>query len=117
MRLQYPGNVKLVSVPCTGKVDLIHIMRSFEKGADGVYVLGCLEGECRYENGNLRARKRVEKAKDILERIGIGGDRVAMYNLSSAEAPQFVKFAKEMTDRIRKLGPNPIKAAMKKSAA
>ncbi len=117
MRLQYPGNVKLVSVPCTGKVDLIHILRSFENGADGVYVLGCLEGECRYENGNLRARKRVDKAKDLLEKIGIGGERVAMYNLSSAEAPHFVKFAQEMTERIRGLGPNPIKTAMKDKAA
>lgn len=106
-----------MSVPCTGKVDLIHILRSFEKGADGVYVLGCLEGECRYENGNLRARKRVEKARQILERIGIGGDRVAMYNLSSSEGPRFAAFAGEMTERIRSLGPNPIKAAMKEKAA
>ncbi len=117
MRLQYPSSVKIVSVPCTGKVDLIHILKAFEKGADGVYVLGCLEGECRYENGNIRARKRVEKAKDIIERIGIGGDRVAMYNLSSSEAPRFVEYAKEMTDRIRELGPNPIKAALKDKAA
>ncbi len=117
MRLQYPSSVKIVSVPCTGKVDLIHILRAFEKGADGVYVLGCLEGECRYENGNIRARKRVEKAKDIIERIGIGGERVAMYNLSSSEAPRFVEYAKEMTDRIRELGPNPIKAALKDKAA
>jgi len=117
MRLQYPSSVKIVSVPCTGKVDLIHILRAFEKGADGVYVLGCLEGECRYESGNIRARKRVEKAKDIIERIGIGGERVAMYNLSSSEAPRFVEYAKEMTDRIRELGPNPIKAALKDKAA
>lgn len=117
MRLQYPSSVKIVSVPCTGKVDLIHILKAFEKGADGVYVLGCLEGECRYENGNIRARKRVEKAKDIIERIGIGGERVAMYNLSSSEAPRFVEYAKEMTDRIRELGPNPIKAALKDKAA
>jgi coenzyme F420-reducing hydrogenase delta subunit len=117
MRLQYPGNIKLVAVPCTGKVDLIHMLRAFEKGADGVYVLGCLEGECRYENGNLRAKKRVRKAGEILDKIGIGGERVAMYNLSSSEAPQFVKFAKEMTERIRKCGPNPIKLAMKRQAA
>ncbi len=117
MRLQYPGSIRIVSVPCTGKVDLIHILRAFEKGADGVYVLGCLEGECRYENGNLRARKRVDKARDILERIGIGGERVAMYNLSSSEAPRFVAFAREMTERIQELGPNPIKAALKEKAA
>jgi len=117
MRLQYPDSIKIVSIPCTGKVDLIHLLKAFEKGADGVYVVGCLEGECRYNNGNLRARKRVEKAREILEGIGIGGDRVRMFNLSSSEAPRFVQFAKEMTEKIRALGPNPIKLAKGKKAA
>jgi F420-non-reducing hydrogenase iron-sulfur subunit len=117
MRLQYPNNVKIISIPCTGKVDLIHLLRAFEKGADGAYVLGCLEGECRYDRGNFRARKRVEQARQILESIGIGGDRVQMYNLSSSEAPQFVRFAKEMTEKIKKMGPNPIKLAKKRKAA
>ena len=117
MRLQYPDNIRIISIPCTGKVDLIHLLRAFEKGADGVYVLGCLEGECRYESGNLRARKRVEQAQQILESIGIGGERVQMYNLSSSEASQFVRFAKEMAEKIKELGPNPIKLAMKKKAA
>ena len=104
-------------MPCTGKVDLIHILRAFEKGADGVYVAGCLEGECHYNRGNIRARKRVEQAKQILETIGIGGERVEMYNLSSSEAPRFVQIAKEMTEKICALGPNPIKAARDRKAA
>jgi coenzyme F420-reducing hydrogenase delta subunit len=69
MRLQYPINVKIVRVPCTGKVDVIHIMRAFEKGADGVAVIGCLEGECHFDSGNLRARQRVEQAQKILGTI------------------------------------------------
>jgi len=117
MRLQYPSNVKVVRVPCTGKVDLIHLLRSFEKGADGVYVLGCMEGECRFETGNLRARKRVTQAQKILDSIGIGGERVQMYNLSSSEGPRFAEFATEMTQKIREMGPNPIKIALKKKAA
>ncbi len=117
MRLKYPGNTKIVRVPCTGKVDLVHIMRAFEKGADGVFVIGCMEGDCRFLKGNLRARKRVEKAQKILDSVGIGGERVQMYNLSSSEAPQFVKYVNEMTDKIKELGPNPIKTAMKKKAA
>ena len=117
MRLQYPNNIKIISIPCTGKVDLIHLLRAFEKGADGVYVLGCLEGECRYDSGNIRARKRVEQAQQILEGIGIGGERVQMHNLSSSEAPRFVRIAKEMTERIKEMGPNPIKLARKKAAA
>ncbi len=116
MRLQYPENIRIISIPCTGKVDLIHILRAFEKGADGVYVVGCLEGECRYIRGNLTARKRVEKAQTILESIGIGGERVQMYNLSSSEGPKFAEFATEMTEKIKGLGPNPIKLNKKKAA-
>jgi F420-non-reducing hydrogenase iron-sulfur subunit len=117
MRLQYPDSIRVVSIPCTGKVDLIHLLRAFEKGADGVYVVGCLEGECRYTRGNLRARKRVEQAQKILESVGIGGARVQMFNLSSSEGPRFAQFAKEMTEKIEELGPNPAKVAMKKRAA
>lgn len=117
MRLQYPSSIRIISLPCTGKVDLIHILKAFESGADGVYVAGCLEGSCQYTSGNLRARKRVAQAKEILEKIGVGGERVQMYNLSSSEAPRFVEIAAEMEQRIRALGPNPIKIAVKKKAA
>jgi len=117
MRINYPGTIRIIRVPCTGKVDVLHILRAFEKGADGVYVVGCLEGECRFNNGNLRARKRVEQAQQILEAIGIGGERAQMYNLSSGEGPRFAEYAREMTERIEKLGPNPLKKAKKKMAA
>jgi F420-non-reducing hydrogenase iron-sulfur subunit len=117
MRLNYPGTIRIVRVPCTGKVDVLHMLRAFEKGADGVYVVGCLEGDCRFENGNLRARKRVEQARRILDAIGIGGDRVRMYNLSSGEGTKFAEFAVEMTERIKELGPNPLKKAREKMAA
>jgi coenzyme F420-reducing hydrogenase delta subunit len=117
MRLNYPETIRIIRVPCTGKVDLIHILRAFEKGADGVYVVGCLEGDCRFSNGNLRARKRVEQAQQILNAIGIGGERAQMYNLSSGEGPRFAEFAVEMTEKIKKLGPSPLKLNMKKRAA
>jgi F420-non-reducing hydrogenase iron-sulfur subunit len=109
MRLQYPSSIKIVRVPCTGKVDVQHILRAFEKGADGVYAVGCMEGDCHFNKGNFRARKRVGQVQKILETIGVGGDRAQMYNLSSSEAPLFVKYAKEMHERILELGPNPIK--------
>ena len=117
MRLKYPANIKIVRVPCTGKVDILHILRSFEKGADGVYVVGCLEGDCHHHSGNLRARKRVEQSQKILEAIGIGGNRVQMYNLSSSEGPRFARIAGEMVDKIIKLGPNPIKKAKQATGA
>ncbi|NOQ19122.1 MAG: hydrogenase iron-sulfur subunit [Desulfobacterales bacterium] len=116
MRLQYPSDIKIILVPCTGKVDVLHILHAFEKGADGVYAVGCLEGDCHYDSGNLRARKRVEQAQSILETIGIGGERAQMYNLSSSEGPRFAQIAVEMDEKIRNLGPNPIKLAKKKAA-
>jgi len=113
MRLSYPTSIKIIRVPCTGKVDVIHILRAFEKGADGVSVVGCMEGDCHFNQGNFRARKRVEQAQTLLEDIGIGGERVKMYNLSSSEAPLFVEYAKEMSEKIFELGPNPIKEVKK----
>jgi coenzyme F420-reducing hydrogenase delta subunit len=114
MRLDYSSGIKIILVPCTGKVDVIHMLRAFEKGADGVYVLGCIEGDCHYNNGNLRARKRVAQTAALLDKVGVEGERVAMFNLSSSEAPRFVEIAAEMTERITALGPNPIKVAKQK---
>ena len=108
MRLEYPSNVKIIRVPCTGKVDVMYLLRAIQKGADGVYCVGCLEGACHYNEGNLRCRERVEHARMLLEEIGIEGDRIRMYNLSSGEGPTFAAFAKEMTENIRELGPNPL---------
>ncbi len=109
MRLSYPADIRIVRVPCTGKVDLIHILRAFEKGADGVSVVGCMEGDCHYNSGNFRAKKRVAQAREVLDTVGIGGERVQMYNLSSSEGPRFARFAEEMAGRIRALGPNPVR--------
>ena len=117
MRLQYPTSVKIIRVPCTGKVDVIHILRAFEKGADGVYLVGCMEGDCHYIQGNLKAKRRVRQAQKILESIGIEGERAQMYNLSSGEGPLFAQFAQEMHERILKLGPNPVRKMKHKKPA
>lgn len=111
MRLNYPANIKIVRVPCTGKVDVIHMLRAFEKGADGVYLVGCMEGNCAFEYGNFRAKKRVAQVAAILEKVGIGGDRVRMYNLSSGDAPLFAQYAREMTENILELGPSPVRSS------
>jgi len=108
MRLQYPANIKIIHLPCSGKVDVRHLLRAIQKGADGVYVVGCLEGTCHYNDGNYRARERVDYVRTLLEEIGLEADRVRMYNLSSGEGPTFAAYAEEMTDLIRSLGPNPL---------
>lgn len=105
MRLSYPTNVRIIKVPCTGRVAIIHLLKAFEKGADGVFVAGCLEGDCHYQSGNLRARKRVLYVRQLLGSIGVNPERLAMYNLSAGMGPRFAEIAREMTDKIRQLGP------------
>ncbi len=117
MRLSYPTNLKIIRVPCTGKVDVIHLLKAIEKGADGACVIGCMEGECLYQKGNIRAKKRVEQARKVLESIGFEPDRVRMFNLSSSEGPKFAQYANEMTEQVKELGPNPLKAAKNKGQA
>jgi coenzyme F420-reducing hydrogenase delta subunit len=89
-------------------------MRAFQKGADGVYVVGCLEGECHFLTGNLRAKKRVVYAKKLLDEIGIGGERLEMFNIAASDGPRFAAVAQQMHDKVTALGPNPIKSAVRK---
>jgi len=109
MRLQYPSNIRMIKLPCTGKLEVIHLLRAIEAGADGVYAAGCLEGECHYLKGNLWARKRVNYVKTLLEELGMEPERVEMYNMSSAMGAKFAEVATEFTNRIKELGPNPVK--------
>ncbi len=105
MRIQYPPNVRIVRLPCTGKVDPLHLMKAFEDGVDGVFVAGCLEGQCHFLEGNLRARKRVAYVKRLLAEAGIEPERIEMYNLSSAMGGRFAEIVEEMTQKIKELGP------------
>ena len=109
MRLQYPTNIKILKIPCTGKVDVLYLLRAFEDGADGIIVAGCEEGTCHFINGNIKAKKKVKYTKKILDEIGLKGERLEMYNLSAAMGQKFADLTFEMTERIKKLGPNPIK--------
>ena len=109
LRIQYPANVKLVKMPCTGKTDVQYILSAFEHGADGVYVVGCPIGNCHHVRGNERASIRVEKVKEMLDEIGIGGERVDIYFVSGGMGETFAQVAQEMTERIRALGPSPLK--------
>jgi len=106
MRLAYPANVKIIRVPCTGKVDVIHVMQAVQKGADGVIVAGCLEGDCHFKNGNRKAAHRVASVKRLLGEIGVEPERVEMFTLSAGMGERFAQIASEFTDRIRQLGPN-----------
>jgi F420-non-reducing hydrogenase iron-sulfur subunit len=111
-RLAYPANVKIIRVPCSSKVDALHLVKAFEKGADGVYVAGCLEGDCHFKNGNIRAARLVENVQKYLEEIGIEKERLEMVMMSAGMGYRFAQVATEMTEKIRKLGPSPIHVAL-----
>lgn len=109
MGLQYPANVKFIRMPCTGKTDVRYLLEAFEQGADGVYIVACPIGNCHHVRGNERGYARLKHAKQILDDVGIGNERLDMFFMSGSQAHAFANAAHIMTERIRKLGPNPLK--------
>jgi F420-non-reducing hydrogenase iron-sulfur subunit len=109
--IQYPANMKFLRLPCTGKTDVRYLIEAFEQGADGVYLVACPIGNCHHVRGNERGRARVARAKQILDEIGLGGERLDMFFMSGSQAHAFAEAARTMTERIRELGPNPLKRA------
>ena len=110
LRHEYPANNKIIRLPCTGKTDPRYILEAFEKGADGVYIVGCSLGNCHHERGNERGKARVERTKKILEDIGIEPERLEMFFISGSMGATFANIAEKMTKRILELGPNPLKS-------
>ena len=109
LNIQYPANTKFVRLPCTGKTDIRYVLEAFEQGADGVYVVACPIGNCHHVRGNERGRARLARAREILDEVGLEGDRLGMFFMSGSQAQAFVAAAHTMTERIRKLGPNPLR--------
>lgn len=105
MRLQYPPNVKIIMVPCTGRVDIKHVLHALEIGADGVFLSGCLIGDCHYISGNVKAAKRIAHAKRLVEAAGIEPERVEMFYNAASMGPQFAETCRKFTETIRALGP------------
>lgn len=106
-RLKYPSNILPIQINCSGRLDPIFILRAFEAGADGVLIGACHEGDCHYVDGNVKAKKRVNFWKKILEPLGLA-NRVTMEYVSASEGQKFQRVTSEFTETIRKLGPSPI---------
>lgn len=109
LHIQYPANVKFVRLPCTGKSDIRYFLEAFEQGADGVYLIACPIGNCHHVRGNERGLARLKKARQILDEIGLDGERLDMFFMSGSQGHAFAMAAQTMTERIRALGPNPLK--------
>ena len=110
-RLQYPPNVRAIRVMCTGGVDPIYVIKALLEGADGVLIGGCHPGDCHYQSGNLKARRRVAILRSILEQLGLDPDRVWLRWISASEGKLFADTIKEMVEDLREKGPNPMREA------
>lgn len=109
LHVSYPANVKFVRMPCTGKTDVRYLLEAFEQGADGVYVVACPIGNCHHVRGNERGRARLQRARQLLEEIGLESERLDIFFMSGSQAHAFALAAHTMTERIRELGPNPLR--------
>lgn len=107
-RLQYPASIRVVRLPCSGRVDPLYILKALTEGADGVMVAGCHPGDCHYLTGNLYARRRFTMLKQLLEVAGFEPDRVQFTWISASEGGRFAAVVRDVTEKIRRLGPSPI---------
>ena len=115
-RFQYPTNLRVIRVMCSGRVHPAHILEAFKDGADGVLVAGChIPTDCHYISGNFKAQRRVAMVKKLMEQLGIEPERLRLEWISAAEGDKFAKTIREMTDDLKKLGPSPVAKVLKEA--
>jgi F420-non-reducing hydrogenase iron-sulfur subunit len=109
-RCQYPTNVRIIRVMCSGMVHPNLVIEALTKGADGVVMCGCHPGDCHYQEGNLKAERRAEAITLMLQDFGIEEERFKLAWVSASEGPQFAKLMTDFTEQIKRLGPSPYKS-------
>ena len=105
--LSFPENIRMTRVVCTGKLEEVTLLKAFEDGADGVYVVGCPVDGCHNLKGSQRAAKRVQAVRNALSELDVEPERVKMFHLPRGLHPEFVEAAHEMNEQIAKIGPSP----------
>jgi F420-non-reducing hydrogenase iron-sulfur subunit len=108
-RMQYPANIRIIRLMCSGALDPTYVLKVLLEGADGVLIGGCHPGDCHYLNGNYKARRRVATLKKILEKSGLEPERVWLRWISASEGAYFAETVRDIVDHIKKLGPNPLR--------
>jgi F420-non-reducing hydrogenase iron-sulfur subunit len=111
-RIQYPPNLRIIRVMCSGRVDPAFVLEAFRSGADGVLIAGCHPGDCHYIAGNYKAQRRGILLKKLLEQFGVEPQRLRIEFVSASEGAKFAAVVKEMVEDIKKLGPSPLKVQM-----
>ena len=112
-RLQYPPNIRIIRLMCSGSVDPVYVLKALLNGADGVLIAGCHLGNCHYQDGNYKARRRIEILKTILDQVGIDKDRVRLRWIDASEGGLFRDTVCQMVAEIRSKGPNPMRKPWK----
>ena len=110
-RMQYPPNLRMIRVMCSGSVDPEHILEAFASGADGVFIGGCHPGDCHYISGNYKTMRKVMLAKRLIRDLGLEPERLRLEWVSAAEGQRFSQVVTDMVEQIKRLGPNPWKGA------
>jgi len=105
-RIQYPPNVRIIRLMCSGQLDPIYVAKAILEGADGVLIGGCHPGDCHYQSGNYKARRRVAIIHQVLEQLGLDPDRVWLRWISASEGQVFADTVTEMVEALRKKGPS-----------
>jgi F420-non-reducing hydrogenase iron-sulfur subunit len=108
-RFEYPTNVRIIRVMCSGRIDPIFILSAFRWGADGVLITGCHPGDCHYVKGNYMMERRFNFVKDALDHLGIEPERLSLEWISAGEGEKFTALIRDATRRIKDLGPSPLR--------
>jgi F420-non-reducing hydrogenase iron-sulfur subunit len=109
-RIQYPPNIRIIRVMCSGRIDPVFVLEAFKDGADGVLIAGChLPSDCHYIDGNSKALKRTAMLKKALECFGIEPERLRLEWVSASEGDRFAALVREMVEEVKKLGPSPLR--------
>ncbi|MBS7287362.1 MAG: hydrogenase iron-sulfur subunit [Candidatus Freyarchaeota archaeon] len=108
-RMQYPPNVRIIRVLCSGRVDPQFVLKALELGADGVLVAGCHHGDCHYVKGNYRAERRIALLKRMLQQLSIEPERLMLKWISASEGAELVQTVEEFVNILKELGPSPLR--------
>ena len=105
-RIQYPPNMRMIRVMCSGTIDPVYILEAFQKGADGVFIGGCHPGDCHYMTGNYKTMRKVALLKRLLSQLGISPQRLKLEWVSAAEGQRFAQVVTDFIAEVKELGPN-----------
>ncbi|MEN3186014.1 MAG: hydrogenase iron-sulfur subunit [Atribacterota bacterium] len=105
-RIQYPPNVRVIRVPCSGAVNPLYILRALREGADGVLVSGCHPGDCHYFSGNYFARRKFFLLKELLNWLGVEEERVQFSWVSASEGQRFAQVVQDVVESVKRIGPS-----------